>query len=193
MFFLDSQLKMTSLPLDEFYRLSERARSDLLLGKSDTTMLKYLQGQVKDQVMEPREIRTYALNNLSILQHVYRQLKSNIDFNRTQVVPIDHYKSLSEKVSYYPGSIGYNTLTQSEKDRIFVDLFNMGLGILKKELSVADKLSVYTALFRLGQSHADYLSRHPKVNRVLKEKIRGLSFSENERERMVGKTFFGPY
>ena len=49
-----------TVTLDEFQRLSAKARNDLLTDKSDSTMLKYLQGQVKDHITSTEHLRIYA-------------------------------------------------------------------------------------------------------------------------------------
>lgn len=187
-------LKVMSVTLDDFKDLSERARNDLSLNKTDTTMLKYIQGQVKDQVQQPGNdevLKVYAENNLFLLQHIYTQLKSNIEFKRTKTLPLKEVNELSQTVAQLPGSLGHNTLPIAHRDKMFVNMTNLILNLLRtEELTTEQKHTLYSSLFRMASTHKDYLSRHQKVDRVIKAKIKELSFSENEKERMLGKMWF---
>lgn len=194
-FFVSTHEIMSTQTINDYESLSEAARRDLLAHKTDITLLKYLQGQVKEHVklsLDENLQEIYAENNLVIIDHVFSQLKSNIEFKRTKELPLKELSEIAGLIAQLPDSIGFNTLSQPKQDKMFVQMTNLILSIISNadELSIESKAMLYNALFSMAATHKDYLGRHTKVDRVIKEKIQKLRFSENEIEKSIGLKWF---
>lgn len=185
-----------SSTLIDYPSLSEVARKDLAARVTDTTLLKYLQGQAKEYInsqlgQDPGIAKVYAKNNYVILNHILTQIQSNIEFKKTKEVPIKEIGEIAKLIAQFPGSIGFEQLSQKKQDYLFVQMFKLILKILQpNELNIQSRCEMYSALFLMASTHTSYLSRHKKVDRIIKEKIQKLHFSENEIEKKIGLIWF---